>query len=84
MGTELKTMEDLEKLVQKAIKLGKPLSLFIEMPNFKMPELITNPVPNLKGKLEYYKNTYDENLEHKHAKGIKIVGYTFEAIINVY
>lgn len=81
---ELKTMNDLETLIDKSIKMEKPLSLFIEMPGFPMPELITNPVPNLQKKLEYYRNTYDENLEHKHAKGIKIVGYTLKAIVNIY
>lgn len=81
---KLETMSDLETLINKAIKDNEPLSLFIEMPDFPMPELITNPVPNLEKKLKYYKNTYDENLEHKHAKGIKIVGYTFEAVTTVY
>lgn len=81
MEMELRNMNDLEELINKAIRIDEPLSLFIEMPGFPMPELITNPVPNLQKKLEYYKNTYDENLEHKHAKGIKIVGYTFDVDI---
>ncbi len=46
------------------------------MPGFEEPELIINPVVNLKKKLEYYKATYTDNLEHKYAKGIKIVAYT--------
>ena len=74
---ELKTINDLEKIIGIAIRENKPLGLFIEMPGFEQPELITNPAINLSKKLEYYKNTYDENLEHKHAKGIKIIGYTF-------
>lgn len=74
---ELKTINDLEKIVNKAIETNEPLGLFIEMPGFSQPELIINPVVNLEKKLEYYKKTYDENLEHKHAKGIKITGYTF-------
>lgn len=74
---ELKTINDLEKIIGIAIRENEPLGLFIEMPGFEQPELITNPAINLSKKLEYYKNTYDENLEHKHAKGIKIIGYTF-------
>jgi len=74
---ELITMSDLEEIVDVAIKADMSLGLLIEMPGFKAPELITNPVVNLSKKLDYYKNTYDDNLEHKHAKGIKIVGYTF-------
>lgn len=74
---ELRTMSDLEEIVGDAIERGSHLSLLIEMPGFELPEMITNPVANLEKKLDYYKNTYDENLEHKHAKGIKIVGYSF-------
>lgn len=74
---ELNTMTELEKVINKAIEKNEALGLFIEMPGFNKPELITNPAENLKKKLEYYKNTYDENLEHKHAKGIKIIAYTF-------
>lgn len=74
---QLNTMNDLEKIVNKAIEVNEPLGLFIEMPDFPQPELIINPVANLEKKLEYYKKTYNQNLEHKHAKGIKITGYTF-------
>ena len=70
-------MKDLEMIIDVAIEENNPLSLFIEMPGFEQPELITNPVINLRKKLEYYQNTYDDNLEHKYAKGIKIIGYTF-------
>lgn len=74
---KLENMKDLKCIINKAIEKKEPLSLLIEMPGFQKPEMITNPVENLEKKLEYYKKTYDENLEHKHAKGIKIVGYTF-------
>lgn len=74
---ELKNMKDLEDIVNKAIELNSPLGLVIEMPGFSKPELITNPVENLEKKFKYWKNTYDENLEHVHAKGIKIIAYTF-------
>lgn len=73
----MRNMEDLERVVGIAIDENKPLSLLIEMPGFPKPEMITNPVDNLALKLDYYKKTYDNYLEHKHAKGIKIVGYTF-------
>ncbi len=70
-------MNDLEQIINQAIESHRPLGLFIEMPDFPKPELITNPVENLEKKLEYYKKTYGEDLEHKHAKGIKIINYTF-------
>lgn len=47
------------------------------MPGFELPEIIINPAENLEKKLEYYKNTYDEDLKHKYAEGVKIIGYTF-------
>ena len=73
---ELNTIDDLEVVVNKAIESELSLGIFVEMPGFPMPELITNPVVNLEKKLGYWKKTYDENLEHKYAKGIKIVGTT--------
>jgi len=74
---ELEKMSELEFVVKTAIKTKQSLGLIVEMPGFESPELIINPVENLEKKLEYYKNTYGEDLEHKHAKGIKIIGYTF-------
>lgn len=74
---ELETMGELEEMIDMAIETEQSLSLLIEMPGFEEPEMITNPAVNLKKKLEYYKKTYDDNLEHKHAKGIKIIGYSF-------
>ena len=78
MNLELKTIEDLKRITQIAIDNKVTLGLFIEMPDFPMPELITNPVCNLKKKLEYWEKTYDENLEHRYSKGIKIVDCTFD------
>lgn len=74
---ELNSIKKLEDIINMAINKNVPLSLLIEMPEFPKPEMITNPVENLEMKLEYYRKTYDENLEHRHAKGIKIIGYTF-------
>ena len=73
---EMETMKDLEFAVEMAMKQNKSLSLLITLPGLDSPEMITNPVENLEKKIEYYKVTYGENLEHKHAEGIKIVGYS--------
>lgn len=72
----LETIEDLEKVIKRAIKDRSAVGLLIEMPGFEEPEMITNPVVNLDKKLEYYKDTYNRELEHKYSKGIRIVGYT--------
>lgn len=73
----LNTMVELELVMNVAIEDKIGFGVFIEMPGFPNPEFIINSVGNLPKKLEYYKATYDDNLEHKHAKGIKIIGYTF-------
>lgn len=45
-------------------------------------ELIINTVDNmLNGKLDYYLNAYNENLELKNNNKIKIVGFTFANLI---
>lgn len=74
---ELKKISDLEFVVRTAISTNQNLMLFIEMPGFASPEIIINPPENLEKKLEYYQQTYGDDLEHKHAKGIKIIGYSF-------
>lgn len=74
---ELEKMSGLEFVVKTAIKTNQSLGVIIEMSGFPSPEMIVNPVDNLEKKLEYYKATYNENLNHKNAEGIKIIGYTF-------
>lgn len=75
MARELKTMDELECLINLAIEMNLSLSLFIKLPNLERPEIITNPPENLEYKLKYYKETYDDNLQHKHAEGVKILGW---------
>jgi hypothetical protein len=70
-------MSDLEFVTRTAIKTNQSLGVIIEMDGFESPEIIINPPENLEKKLDYYKNTYNDNLDHNHAKGIKIIGYIF-------
>jgi hypothetical protein len=71
-------MENLERSFQLAKKENaKFVAVRIEMQGFPEAEVIINPIINADSKLEYYQKTYDENLNHIHAKGIKIVGCTF-------
>lgn len=71
---KLNNMQELEQYANARLANDQPIELFIDMPGFEQPELIINPPANIENKLAYYKATYDENLEHKHAKGIRIVG----------
>lgn len=75
MAKELKTMNELECVINKAIKGNVSLSLFIKLPDLTEPEIITNPPVNLEQKLKYYKETYNDGLEHKYADGVKILGW---------
>ncbi|EJW14103.1 hypothetical protein M5X00_26225 [Paenibacillus alvei] len=50
--------------------------ILVEMEGFPKPEVIINEQENFQDKLEYYLQTYDENLHHKFAK-VKIIGYAF-------
>ncbi|MFD2867485.1 hypothetical protein ACFSY7_03075 [Kurthia populi] len=67
------TMQDLLFHAGFCAKANKELTVLIEMPGFDAPEMITNPPENIQKKIEYYQATYDENCQHKHAPGIRIV-----------
>lgn len=72
------TMKNLGICFERAKKNNaKFVAVRIEMEGFLEAEIIVNPIVNADSKLEYYKKTYDENLNHKHAKGIRIIGCTF-------
>lgn len=72
------TVNNLENCFEEAKLLGVPyVAVKIEMAGFPQPEIIINRRENIESKLEYYKKTYDENLNHKFEQGIKIVGFTY-------
>lgn len=71
------TMDSLESHAKDCLSKGEPLSVLIDMPGFESPELITNSPENIEKKIEYYKATYDENCNHKHAAGIRIVAVAY-------
>lgn len=71
----ISTMEELTEVINEAVAAQVSLGLFIEMPGFDMPELITNPPINLKKKLQYYQLMYDDALNHRNSKGIRIVAF---------
>lgn len=56
-------------------KESKFVGLLIDIDGAR--EVIINSKDNYDKKAEYYEKTYDENLYHRHAKEIRIVGYTF-------
>ncbi|MGC3792031.1 hypothetical protein [Priestia aryabhattai] len=77
-------MQELENVFMKAEEKREYVAVLVQMDGHVGNELIINPHFNIKNKLAYYKEVYDEHLNHKHAKGIRIVraysGETFEEI----
>jgi hypothetical protein len=72
------TMGNLEKCFEDAKEQNaKFVALKIGMKGFPKPEIIINEQANFDSKLAYYQKTYNENLEHRFAKGIKIIGMSY-------
>lgn len=55
-------LELLEKVIKDAKENRKCVAIALHMPNQKEDEIIVNHYNSLDTKLEYYKNTYDEDL----------------------
>ncbi|WP_294376922.1 hypothetical protein [uncultured Clostridium sp.] len=69
------TINDLEKCYDEAVKNEENfVGVKIQMQGYPKPEIIINPSENFSKKLEYYKNSYNEDLTLKAFDGIKIIG----------
>lgn len=53
------------------------VAIRVSMDGFPSEETIINESENVDSKLDYYRKTYDENLNHKYSKGIKITAFTY-------
>lgn len=72
------TMQEMTEIFEDAKEFGAQyIAVKIEMDGFEKPEVIINEKENLDTKLEYYKDTYNEDLTHKYSKGIKIINYSY-------
>ncbi|MBY6758648.1 hypothetical protein HYH82_15250 [Clostridium botulinum] len=70
------TLTELNYCFDSAIKEGsKYIGVLIQIQDNKSNELIINKAESFAEKQEYYNKIYDENLNHKHAKGIKILNF---------
>ncbi len=72
----MKSLEDLEKVFNEAKENKCCICVEVTIPGQDDTELIINKYESLDNKLNYYKNTYNENLIHKKCNDIKIVGAT--------
>lgn len=71
-----KTMQDLVEAFNYAKKYNYGYIIIrIEMEGFPESEHIINGNGNFDKKLAYYQEVYDENLNHKFSKGIKIAEF---------
>ncbi|WP_163247839.1 hypothetical protein [Bacillus tropicus] len=72
------TLEGLEQCFNEAAsEEANYVAVQIEMDGFPSDEVIINDKHNIASKLEYYKKTYNEDLEHRYAPGIRIVAYAY-------
>lgn len=72
------TMGNLEKCFDGAWeKQASYVGVLVFIPGNSGLEVIINAAGNFAEKLKYYKNAYDEKLNHKFSEGIKIVGFTY-------
>lgn len=67
------TKEELKKFFIDMKKEGLDIGIKLKMPNQKEPEIILNYNSSIDAKLEYYLNTYDDNLVHKNNPEIQII-----------
>lgn len=71
---EFKTLKDLEELFEDAKKDNATfIAIIVKMEGFQSPEIIVNTNVNFDKKLEYYKNSYNDDLTLKAFNGIKIL-----------
>jgi len=68
----------LTNILEMAVEVeAKYIAVMIEFEGLDAPEIIINPIENALEKIEYYKNTYDYNLNHRYSKGIRIVNASY-------
>lgn len=72
MKNEL-SKEELKQFFLDMKKEGLDIGIKLKMPNQIMPEIILNYNSSIDSKLEYYLNTYDDNLIHKNNQEIQII-----------
>lgn len=53
---------------------GTLIELLVMLPEAPSLEKIIVPAPNLSYKKDYIDKTYGDNLEHRHAEGVFIIG----------
>ena len=73
MNDEKFTKEELKDFFLNMKKEGLDVGIKLKMPNQEEPEIILNYNSSIDTNLEYYLNTYDDNLVHKNNPEIQII-----------
>lgn len=68
----INSMCELEHAISRAKESNLHLGIYVSVPNCDYDELIMNHPDNLESKLEYYKNSYNEDLTLKARPSIKM------------
>lgn len=77
------TMKDLIQIFEEAIEEeAHCIVVELKIEGCEDSEYIINSYVNFKNKLNYYKNTYNENLEHKFDAKVKIVNISYHFSLN--
>ena len=63
--------------VDKAIKKGWGIKVYVTMPNLPKPEIICNPHENIENKKDYYNEAYNDQMELETFNQIQIVDVKF-------
>jgi len=72
-----RTMDDLTNCFNEASEANSNyVCVVVSMAGFPKEEVIINQRENFEAKLKYYQNVYDKGLDHKHATGVKIIGFS--------
>ncbi|QZA69000.1 hypothetical protein 278BB001_53 [Bacillus phage 278BB001] len=85
--TSMTSLELMEDQITKAYNEGfNFFGVAVRIPGSMNNELIINHIGEYGAKLQYYKETYDENLHHKYVEGLRIthtaVGRTVDSVAN--
>ena len=77
------TKENLRLAMEAAVEEDSAVfAVLVLIPGQEYPEVIINLNPSFENKFKYYEATYDDELNHVAASGVKIIGFTHADSLN--
>lgn len=71
---EVKNLTEFMENLKNFKAIGSHVCVVVEIPGNKRNEIIVNHNEDIDTKSRYYQSAYNEDLSHKHAPGIRLVG----------